>query len=152
MATSPEIIIGPVFADNARLLRDTKPSSIPALSFTSDATAVGNGLMTMALMPTNSVETIINQISADGKKSVIIIAPDTNSGKLMTTTAKNALDNKEIKLNGVFYYQENNPESIKDTSKQASMNNARVAANTRAREILSDILTNEALNILEKSD
>ena len=152
LATSPEIIIGPVFADNARLLRDTKPSSIPALSFTSDATAVGNGLMTMALMPTNSVETIINQISADGKKSVIIIAPDTNSGKLMATTAKNALDNKEIKLNGVFYYQENNPESIKDTSKQASMNNARVAANTRAREILSDILTNEALNILEKSD
>ena len=96
--TNPEIIIGPLFADNARLLRESKPSSIPALSFTSDATAVGNGIMTMALMPTNSVETIVNQISVDGKKSFIIIAPDTNSGKLMASTAKNAAKNNNIKL------------------------------------------------------
>ncbi len=152
LATQPEIIIGPLFADNARLLRDSKPSSIPALSFTSDATAVGNGVMTMALMPTNSVETIVKQISADGKKSFIIIAPATNSGELMASTAKKVAKINDIDTNGIFYYQENNPESIKETARQASMNDARVAANTRAREILSDILTNETLNILEKSD
>ncbi len=152
LATTPEIIIGPVFADNTRLLREKKPSSLPALSFTSDATAVGDGIMTMALMPTNSVESIIRQIYYDGKKSFIIIAPDTNSGKLMAATAQDAAQNNDLKLNGIFYYQENNPDSIKETSLHASMNTARTAANTRAREILSDILTNETLNILEKSD
>ena len=152
LAINPEIIIGPVFADNARMLRDTKPEQTPAISFTSDATAVGNGVMTMALMPTNSVETIVRQMSADGVRSFIIMAPDTQSGKLMAGTAKNAAVIYNIPLNGLFYYQEGNSNSIKDTSKTASMNSARSAANTRAREILSDIMTNERITALEQSN
>lgn len=152
LAGNPEIIIGPLFADNARTLRDTKPENIPALSFTSDATAVGNGVMTMALMPTNSVETIVAQMSADNIKSFIIMAPNTTSGKLMAGTAKNAADIYNIPLSGLFYYDEGNATSIKDTSKTASMNTTRAAANTHAREILSDILTNERLTALEYSN
>lgn len=151
LATNPEIIIGPVFADNARTLRESKPDDIPALTFTSDATAVGDGVMTMALMPTNSVEAIVKQMSSDGVRSFIIIAPDSTSGKLMAGTAKNAATIYNIPLNGLFYYSEGNATSIKDTSKTASMNTARSAANTRAREILSDILTNERLTALERS-
>lgn len=152
LATNPEIIIGPVFADNARTLRDTKSGDIPALSFTSDATAVGNGVMTMALMPTNSVETIVSQMSADGIKSFIIMAPNSKSGQLMASAAKNASDIYNIPLSGLFYYDEGNATSIKDTSKTASMNTTRASANTRAREILSDILTNERLTALEYSN
>ena len=152
LATNPEIIIGPVFAENARILRDTKPENIPALSFTSDATAVGNGVMTMALMPTNSVETIVSQMSADGVKSFIILSPNTTSGKLMAAAATNAADIYNVPVGGLFYYDEGNANSIKDTSKTASMNTARAAANIRAREILSDILSNERLTALEYSN
>ena len=151
LATKPDVIIGPVFADNARILRDTKPLDIPALSFTSDATAVGNGVMTMALMPTNSVETIVSLMPSDGVKSFIIMAPNSTSGKLMAGTATKAAEIYNVPITGLFYYDAGNATSIKDTAKNASMNTARAAANTRAREILSDILTNEQLTALEYS-
>ena len=152
LAINPDVIIGPLFAENTRLLRDKKSLAIPALSFTSDATAVGNGVMTMALMPTNSVETIISQMASDGTGSFIILAPETESGKLMAGTAKNAAEIYNIPLSGLFYYKPGDANSIKDVAKTASVNDARSAANTRAREILSDILTNETLTALEFSN
>ena len=151
LATQPEIIVGPVFADNAKQLRDTKDENLPVLSFTSDATALGDGVMTMNLMPTNSVESIVREIKTDGKKQFIIIAPDTKSGHLMAGTAQNAADIYEIPLAGIFFYNEGDPDSIKNASAQASMHNARTTAHTRARQVLSDIMINETLTAIEKS-
>ena len=148
---NPEVIIGPIFAEEVRTLRDNKPEILPVLSFTSDATAVANGEMTMALMPTSSVESIIKEMSIDGIKGFVILAPDTESGKLMAGTALSAAEIYNVPISGIFYYKENNSESIKNTSMEASMNSARTAAHTRAREVLSDILTTERLTALEKS-
>ena len=106
----------------------------------------------MALMPTNGVEAIVHEMYTDNTQNFIIIAPDTQSGHLMAGAAKSASQAYNINLNGVFFYQESNPESIKDTAKNASLNDARTAAHTRARVVLSDILTNEQLNFLEKSN
>lgn len=149
---NPDVIIGPVFADNARMLRDIKPNNLPVLSFTSDVSALGDGVISMALMPANGVEAIIHEMSSDNIKNFIIIAPDTNSGHFMAGAAKAASEYYSPELNGVFFYQESNPESIKDIAQSASMNEMRSAANTRARVVISDILTNEQLNILEKSN
>lgn len=151
LSTEPSVIVGPLFADDARALRNAKSPDIPVLSFTSDATALGDGVMTMALMPTNSTEAIVQEMYSDGIQGFIIVAPDTQSGKLMAGTATTAADMYNIPVTGVFYYTENNTESIKNTARDASMNAARSAANTRAREILSDILTTERLTAIEKS-
>ena len=151
LSTEPSVIVGPLFADDARALRNAKSPDIPVLSFTSDATALGDGVMTMALMPTNSTEAIVQEMYSDGIQGFIIVAPDTPSGKLMAGTATTAADMYNIPVTGVFYYTENNTESIKNTARDASMNAARSAANTRAREILSDILTTERLTAIEKS-
>ena len=151
LTTNPEIIIGPVFAADAHTLRDTKPGALPVLSFTSNATALGKGVMTMALMPTNSTEAIVQEMSKDGITGFIIMAPDSESGHLMSGAARAAATLYNIPVAGIFYYTENNSESIKNTALNASMNAARAAANTRAREILSDILTTERLTALEKS-
>ena len=151
LSTEPSVIVGPLFADDARALRNAKSPDIPVLSFTSDATALGDGVMTMALMPTNSTEAIVQEMYSDGIQGFIIVAPDTQSGKLMAGTATTAADMYNIPVTGVFYYTENDTESIKNTARDASMNAARSAANTRAREILSDILTTERLTAIEKS-
>ncbi len=151
LSTEPSVIVGPLFADDARALRNAKSPDIPVLSFTSDATALGDGVMTMALMPTNSTEAIVQEMYSDGTQGFIIVAPNTQSGKLMAGTATTAADMYNIPVTGVFYYTENNTESIKNTARDASMNAARSAANTRAREILSDILTTERLTAIEKS-
>lgn len=151
IATNPEIIVGPIFSGDARMLRDMKPEELPVLSFTSDAASLGSGVMTMALMPTNSVEAIVKEIKSDGIKEFVILAPDTASGRLMAGTARAAATMYDVPVAGVFFYTEKDADSIKMATSAATMNTARVAANNRAREILSDILTNERLTALEKS-
>ena len=151
LATEPEIIIGPVFANDVRALRNAKPANTPVLSFTSDASALGDGVMTMALLPTNGTEAIVREMSADRVTGFIILAPDTESGHLMAGAAQSAAEIYNIPVSGIFYYTEHDSESIKSATLAASMNAARSAANTRAREILSDILTNERLTVIEKS-
>lgn len=148
----PEIIIGPMFAANARILRDAKPGYLPVLSFTSDATAIGDGVMTMALMPTNSIELIVREMANDGTRNMIAVAPDTQSGYLMAGAALAAAREHGVQLNGIFYYTERDTESIKNAMYAASMNAARTTANTRAREILSDILTTETITAVERSN
>lgn len=152
LSTNPEIIVGPVFSSDAKALRDSKPEHLPVLSFTSDADALGDGLMTMNLMPTNGVETIIREMKSDDINQFIIMAPNTDSGRLMAGTAKNAASIYELPLAGIFYYDPANPDSIKSAASTASMHNARTAAHTRARQVLSDVLTNERLTIVEKSN
>ena len=151
LSSDPEVIVGPLFANDARMVRDAKSSGLPVLSFTSDATAVGDGVMTVALMPTNSVEAIVKEMQADKTKSFIVIAPDTESGHLLAGTAQSASEIYNMPLVGAFFYTERDSESIKATTEKASMNIARVAAHTRAREILSDVLTNESLTSIERS-
>ena len=152
LSTNPDIILGPVFASDAKTVRSIKPSELPVLSFTSDATAVGNGVMTMALMPTNGVEEIVKEMKIDNNKNFIIMAPNTASGKLLAGTAKNAASIYDMPLVGIFYYNEKDTDSIKNTAKDASMYSARTSANTRARQVLSDILTNETLTPTEASN
>ena len=150
LASNPEIIIGPVFADNARLLRDKKPSTIPALSFTSDVSAVGDGVISMAVMPTNVVESAIAEMSANGAKNFIVIAPNNTSGPVMAGAANAIADFYNLGNVGIFYYNERDTDSIKSAALSASMYNARNAANTRAKEILSAIINHESLSGSEK--
>ena len=152
LAESPDIIVGPLFSGDSQMLRTTKPDYMPAISFTSDANAVGDGVMTMALMPTNSVEMIVREMFYDGIQNFIIMAPDTESGKIMAGTAKRAGEIYGPTVTGIFYYNERDNENIKETANIASMANARTSANKRARAILSDILTNEELTAPEKSN
>ncbi len=149
--SDPDIIVGPLFANDARMVRELKSSGLPVLSFTSDATAVGNGVMTMALMPTNSVEAIIKEMQSDRVHKFIVLAPDTESGHLLAGAAHAAADVYNIPLVGAFFYTEKDTDSIKGATQLAAMNVARTAAHTRAREILSDVLTNESLTSIERS-
>lgn len=151
VATNPGVIIGPVFAQNAKILRDIKPSDMPALAFTSDISAVGDGLFSMALVPTNTIEATIQEMRARGGNEFIIIAPDNTSGRTMAGAAKSMTGIYNIKNTGVFYYTERDTESIKSTAMAATMYTARNAANTRAKEILSDILNKENLSANERT-
>jgi outer membrane PBP1 activator LpoA protein len=144
--TNPDIVIGPLFAEDAKTIRGLKPSELPVISFTSDINALGNGVMTMNLIPSQSIEAITNQMKSDGATNMIIFAPNDNSGRLMTSVADKAASLYDIPVIGVFYYESGNSDSIKNAALRASMYDTRKAANTRAREILSDILTKESLD------
>lgn len=151
LASNPEIVIGPLFADNARILRDLKSDALPVLAFTSDESAVGDGVMSMSLLPNNSIEVIISEMTSNTKKGAIFMAPDTPVGHMMAGAAENAARIYNVPVRGIFFYNAGNTDSIKNASAAASMNAARVAANNKAREILSDVLTTQRLTALEKS-
>ena len=150
--TNPDIIIGPLFAEDVNTLRNIKPAKTPVLSFTSDITALGNNVTTMNLIPNQSIETIVQQMQNDGAKNMLVLAPDDNSGKLMASTAVKISRAYNIPIKGLFYYTSNNSESIKDVAMRASMYKTRSAANTRAREVLSDILNRESLDSATRSN
>ncbi len=144
--TNPDVIIGPLFAEDANELRSAKPSKTPVISFTSDVNALGDNLVTMNLIPTQSIETIVRQMQSDGAKTMLVLAPDDNSGKQMAAAATKISDAYDMPINGLFYYKSGNSESIKDVAMRASMYNARSSANTRAREVLSDIINKESVD------
>ena len=148
--SNPDVIIGPIFAEDAITLRDIKYDKTPVISFTSDVTALGNNVMTMNLIPTQSIEVIMQQMQKDGAKSMVILAPNDKSGQLMASVADRASSIYDISNSGLFYYTPANSDSIKEAAKRASMYDARSAANTRAREVLSDILTKESLSAQTK--
>ncbi len=143
--TNPDVIIGPLFAEDAKILRDIKPSRTPVISFTSDTTSLGDGVMTVNLIPTQSIETIIRKMQQDTSRGTIILAPDNKSGQMMASVADTAAKSYNIPIHGIFYYTPGHSDSIKDVAQRASLYKMRNAANTRAREVLSDILTNEEL-------
>ena len=151
LSSNPDIIIGPVFAEDAKMVRDMKPESLPVLSFTSDAKAFGKGVMTMALIPGQSVEAIVKEMNKDNIQRTVIFAPKTDSGEFMAGSAVLAANIYDMPISGLFYYEPGNSESIKQAAKTAAMFDARSAANTRAREILSDILIKEKLSQSQKT-
>ncbi len=150
LSGNPELIIGPVFSDNARMLRANKSTRIPALSFTSDTSAVGNGVFSMALMPSNSIEATLQDMYASSNRHFIIIAPNSSSGQIMAGVAKYASNLIGLENVGILYYTERNTDSIKDTAINAALYPERNYTSTRAKEILTAIINNEYLTKTEK--
>ena len=150
VASNPDVIIGPVFAENVRILRDIKSSGVPALSFTSDASAVGNGVFSMSVIPTNTIEATLQEMNTAGAKNFIVMAPNTQSGQIMAGAAKSISDTYNINNIGIFYYTERDTDSIKNAAMDAALYTARNKASTRAKEILSAILNHEQLSYAEK--
>ena len=128
LSSNPDVIIGPLFAEDVATLRDMKSDKIPAISFTSDVNALGDNVVTTNLIPTQSIETIVRQMIQDGAKSMIVLAPNDNSGMQMAAVANRVASAYDIPIRGLFYYLPGNSYSIKDVSMRASMYNARSAA------------------------
>lgn len=151
LATNPDVVIGPIFAEDARLVRDMKPETLPVLTFSSDTSAIGNGVMTTALIPSQSVEVIVKEMINDHATGLVIMAPKTPSGERMASAAVQATNLYDMPLSGLFYYDEGNTDSIKAATQKAAMYVARSGANTKARKILADILVKENLTASEKA-
>ena len=120
LSTNPNVIIGPLFAEDVENLRDMKSSQIPVISFTSDVNALGDNVVTTNLIPTQSIETIVRQMQKDGARNMLVLAPNDNSGKQMAAVADRVSSAYNMPINGLFYYLPGNSYSIKDTAQRAA--------------------------------
>ena len=139
IAASPDAIIGPIFAEDVLLVRDAKPADLPVISFTSDVNSLGGGVMTMALMPSQSVEEIVREAARNNSRGIVIFAPKSPSGELMAGAATMAANMHNVPTIGLFFYTEGDINSMRAAARRAAMYDVRLAANIRAREILSEI-------------
>jgi hypothetical protein len=81
-------------------------------------------------------------MSDEGKKKVMILAPDNASGYIMGNAALDSASIYGLNVAGFYYYSPGNMDGMKRAAENAAMFGARGSANTRAKEILSDILMN----------
>ena len=142
----PSMIIGPIFSEDVAILRRLKDPEMPALTFTSSHDVLGDGVFTVALLPHQSVESIIQSASNNDVNRITILAPDTRAGHMLAAAALEAAGFNNIRVVGLHYYKENDMESQKSVAERAAMWRPRERASTRAKEILSDALQNQTLS------
>jgi len=147
---NPDLIIGPLFSDDVQLLRDVKPRNIPAITFTSARHVLGDGIFTLALLPNQAVEAVIKHMRDEGKQRLLILSPDTTTGYMLANNALEAARIYGLDLAGLYFFEEHNPNSMKELAKNVALYEDRVANLTRAREILSDVLINQRLTPAER--
>ncbi|MCL1902390.1 MAG: penicillin-binding protein activator, partial [Alphaproteobacteria bacterium] len=140
------------------------PDTTPAITFTSDPSALGNGIFTFALLPNQGVESIVKHAAANNDSRVLILAPDTKTGWMLANSALESSALHGVRVVGMYYYREGDMGSMKEVAERGSMFVPRESANVRAKEILSDILltrqlspnerlsVNKQLEALNKSD
>ncbi|MDR1027724.1 MAG: penicillin-binding protein activator [Rickettsiales bacterium] len=150
VANKPNLIIGPLFADDAEMLKDRKPADLPALAFTSAKSALGGGIFTLALLPNQAAEAVVKQIAAEEKKSLLILAPDSPTGWMLANNAVESAHIYGVKLAGLYMYEEQNSEKMKHLAEEVSLSEPRISNLTHAKEILSDVLISQKLTGAEK--
>ena len=152
LASSPNMIIGPLFADDVAMMKELKPLEIPALTFTSAKQSLGDGVFSLALLPNQAVEAIVQQINAENHKRVLVLAPDTRTGYMLANNALASAKIYNVEIAGMYFYEEGYADKMKELSEQVAFFQARAENLTAAKEILSDILINQKISAHDKDD
>ena len=140
LGTNPNMIIGPVFNEDVAMLRRMKPREIPAITFTSDTTVLGDGVFTMGLIPAQSVESIIMHAGRNNMGRIAILAPDTPVGRMLAAVALESAGFANVHVDSLTYYTEGDMNNLREVARRVALHQPRSAASIRAREILSDAL------------
>ncbi|MDR1207590.1 MAG: penicillin-binding protein activator [Rickettsiales bacterium] len=151
ISRNPDMILGPIFAEDVEILRGLKPDAIPAITFTSDQTALSGGVFTLALLPNQGAEAVTSHMAAAGASNILILSPDTKTGYMLANAALESAYINNMRVTGMYYYDEGDMGSQKSVAERASMFGPREKANNGAKEILSDILLKKQLPSVEKA-
>ncbi|MDR2268892.1 MAG: penicillin-binding protein activator [Rickettsiales bacterium] len=150
LSNNPDMLIGPLFADDVEILKSMKPTKIPALTFTSAKRVLGDGIFTLALLPNQAVESIVKQIKSEDKSRLVILAPETQTGYMLANNAIESAKIYDVDIAGLYFYEEQNTDEMKNLAEDVSMYKSRVDNLMHAKEILADVLINQKMTLAEK--
>lgn len=89
MASQPDIILGPIFADDLKAIKPLLSStSIPVLSFTTDWTLAGGNIYVMGFMPFTQVARVVQYAQSKGSDRIAFFAPQTPYCDIVLDTLK----------------------------------------------------------------
>ncbi len=135
----PDLIIGPVFSNDVELIKNTF-NDTPIISFSSNPKILESDIWTMALLPNQQIERVLSVAKSKGKSRILVIAPESESGYLMSNTALKIADDFDMEIEGLYYYIENDKDNIKQIATNAANYENRNKANKEAKAILSENL------------
>lgn len=86
-----DLVLGPIFSGEVKAIAPiAQQRHLPVLAFTTDKTAVGNGVYTLGLLPDAQAGQILSAIRAEGRTRIGLLAPDTEYGHAMVDAAQTA--------------------------------------------------------------
>lgn len=82
VATGSAIVLGPIFSPEVKAAGQvTRSAGIPMVAFTTDATAAGNGVHILGVLPRSQVARVVAQARARGLTRFAALAPDNDFGR-----------------------------------------------------------------------
>ena len=129
------IVIGPLFSREVKAITPyANDVGINVLSFTSDVSAIGNGIFSMALLVPQQIERIVSYACTNGSRKFALITRDDEYGKTIADafgTAVAFCNDAEISGEGYYDMQSNN---ITDVVKLIIGKKAFLIDNERAKQ------------------
>ena len=150
LAASPSMIIGPLISEDVEMVQRMKPRGLPVLTFTSVPRNLGNGVFSMALMPNQAIEAIVEQMKDEGRATPLILAPNNDQGYVLANSALESAKEYGIEIAGLYFFDEGYADKMKELAESVAFYGARASNLVAAKEILSDVLINQKMTPLEK--
>ena len=118
LAQNPNIILGPIFADEFKALPSPSLMNKPILGYTSDNTLLNSERASMAVLIPEQINTIVRQNCASGKRQLAVIGPEGKTGEIVMNALSEALPLcPDMKLQSYALYDAAKPDMSEDIQK-----------------------------------
>jgi ABC-type branched-subunit amino acid transport system substrate-binding protein len=105
LAQGADIILGPLLSLEVKAAAPVaREQAIPMLAFTTDRSALGNGVYTLGFLPGPQVRRVVSQAEADNRTRFAVLAPDTEYGHAVAEAASAAVLGSGAQLVRLDYY------------------------------------------------
>lgn len=105
LAQGAHIILGPLFSHEVKAAADVaREQSVPMLAFTTDRSAVGNGIYGMGIMPGPQVDRVVAHAAASGLSRIALLAPANEYGQAVAEALKAAVAVNGAHLTKMEFY------------------------------------------------
>lgn len=91
VAQNPNIVLGPIFADEFKALPSPSLMNKPVLGYTSDNTLLNSERASMAVLIPEQVNALIRQNCTSGKRKLAVIGPEGKTGEIVMNALEEAL-------------------------------------------------------------
>ena len=110
-----ELIIGPLFASGVREAgRVARAANRPLIAFSTDASVASRGIYLLSFLVESYVDRIVDFASQRGKKSIAVLAPESDYGNVATGAVQSAAARDGMRVMAVERYRPGAPaEAVK---------------------------------------
>ena len=100
-----DIILGPLFSQEVKAVGAmAHDQGIPVIAFTTDRSAIGNGVYSLGFLPGQQVRRVVMQAKAENRTRFGVLAPNTDYGRAMAESLKAAVLESGMRLVRLEYY------------------------------------------------